>query len=453
MNQYNNKDLYQIIGLNKNASQQQIIKVSQDLIPKNPNEPVQISREIDEAIMVLTDPQKKIEYDEYGWKDEWRNEAEKRRAFRHSIFEAIQNYKHHYGNTYALKPDGFRVYVWPDKHLEPNLWAPTECWVSKIWDIRGPNWKQELEDFKNKMIAALDEAWEREKKTPLLGDCWEAVEDGNCANCGKDAKLRWKGKHSDGKVYCSQECHWENEYKVPKYELEKIKYEIPELEKPKLAKYKCVGCHYEGYDCYERDDGSFRCKACFNKELEKLRNSFKDGNKEYEGNEKCDYCGNKIKYEREGNTHHFKEGGIGSVDNEGNHYTFCSQECFKKGMKGKGKWVVRKNAFAELLKWMEKEGIINIRLDLDNRKLVLEYGKNNSKTIEDDNLTPEQREIKNFLQQIGKNSLSQNEARAEVEGKNNNKWVKPVVIGGIAVLFITLIGIIIYKSRKKGYQY
>ena len=101
---------------------------------------------------------------------------------------------------------------------------------------------------------------------------------------------------------------------------------------------------------------------------------------------------------------------------------------------------------------MEKEGITNIRLDPDNRKLVLEYGKNNSKTIDDNNLTSEQREIKNFLQQIGKNSISQNEARAEVEGKNNNKWVKPVVIG-IVVLFITLIGIIIYKSRKKGYQY
>jgi len=41
---------------------------------------------------------------------------------------------------------------------------------------------------------------------------------------------------------------------------------------------------------------------------------------------------------------------MGGVDNEGNHYTFCSEECSNKGMKGKGKWVVRKNAFAELLK-------------------------------------------------------------------------------------------------------
>ena len=61
-----NKDLYQIIKIDKNASQQQIIKVSQDLIPKNSSGPVEISREVDQAIMVLTDPQKRIEYDKSG---------------------------------------------------------------------------------------------------------------------------------------------------------------------------------------------------------------------------------------------------------------------------------------------------------------------------------------------------------------------------------------------------
>jgi len=70
---------------------------------------------------------------------------------------------------------------------------------------------------------------------------------------------------------------------------------------------------------------------------------------------------------------------------------------------------------------MEKEGITNIGLDPSSGKLTLEYGKNNSKTIEDNNLTVEQREIKSFFQQIGKNSLSQSEARAkaETEEKNN----------------------------------
>ena len=50
MNQYNNKDLYQILGVNKNASQEQIIKVSQELVPKNSSGSVQISQEIGEAM-------------------------------------------------------------------------------------------------------------------------------------------------------------------------------------------------------------------------------------------------------------------------------------------------------------------------------------------------------------------------------------------------------------------
>ena len=69
---------------------------------------------------------------------------------------------------------------------------------------------------------------------------------------------------------------------------------------------------------------------------------------------------------------------------------------------------------------MEKEGITNIGLDPDSGKLVVEYGKNNSKIIEDDNLTSEQREVKNLFQQIGKNSLSQQEVREKAKEKNKN---------------------------------
>jgi len=58
--------------------------------------------------------------------------------------------------------------------------------------------------------------------------------------------------------------------------------------------------------------------------------------KRKEKKEYCDNCGKEIKYQQEGNSHIFK-GGIGGVDNEGNHYKFCSRECSEKGMKGKGK--------------------------------------------------------------------------------------------------------------------
>ena len=70
------------------------------------------------------------------------------------------------------------------------------------------------------------------------------------------------------------------------------------------------------------------------------------------------------------------------------------------------------------------------------------------------NLTPEQKEIKKLFQQIGKNSLSQQEVGEMAKGKDKdggNKWIGPVVGIGIAVLVITLIGVIIYKNKKKGY--
>jgi uncharacterized protein YneF (UPF0154 family) len=102
---------------------------------------------------------------------------------------------------------------------------------------------------------------------------------------------------------------------------------------------------------------------------------------------------------------------------------------------------------------MEKEGITNISLDPQSGKLVVEYGKNNSKTIEDDKLTSEQKEIKAFFQQIGKNSLSQSQVKEELarERKNGDNNLGLAVGIVIVVLVVTLIGFIIYKNKKKNY--
>jgi len=59
MNQYNNKDLYQTLGINKNASQQEINSLVLKTSPKD-------DPEVGKALMVLSDPQKKIEYDSHG---------------------------------------------------------------------------------------------------------------------------------------------------------------------------------------------------------------------------------------------------------------------------------------------------------------------------------------------------------------------------------------------------
>ncbi|MCE8159112.1 MAG: hypothetical protein I3270_01035 [Candidatus Moeniiplasma glomeromycotorum] len=483
-----NKDLYQIIKIDKNASQQQIIKVSQDLIPKKSSGPVEISREVDQAIMVLTDPQKRIEYDKSGWKEEWGREWEKDRNFRHSIFEEIQNYKHHYGNTYALKPDGFRVYVYPEKHFEDlSLLEPYECWVSKIWSFRGSNWKQELKTWKGKMLSALDKAWEKEEKTPLLDNCWEAVESGDCAKCGKTARLRWKGKTKDinsGKIYCSPECYdddWRaGIMKVPiiKYESKNFEYKVPE--------FICVECHYKGRDAYEMGDVKHKCKKCFNKYLEELKKSFQNKRK-FNKNEldkyKCSNCGKK-----------YDGVGYDVKDSDGNHY--CSENCQEthtnkpkpnnvssiirklerflaqknphqpeitqteyNRLTGKTKTKkVKWNPLRELLNWMKREGITNISLNSQGN-LVIEYGSR-STTLKDNELTKEQKEIKEFFQTVGQNHLSRNELEQAVnkqdqqEGKKpKNDWVIPVTISVVAVLIIILIGTVAYyrNKAKKGY--
>ena len=76
---------------------------------------------------------------------------------------------------------------------------------------------------------------------------------------------------------------------------------------------------------------------------------------------------------------------------------------------------------------MKKEGITDISLNASGN-LVIEYG-NLTKIVKDDNLTEEQREIKEFFQQNPtiKQSLNQKELEKEVaaqqgiDPKNENK--------------------------------
>ena len=49
---------------------------------------------------------------------------------------------------------------------------------------------------------------------------------------------------------------------------------------------------------------------------------------------------------------------------------------------------------------MKRQGITNIFLDPDSNKLKIEYNDSRIETLEDSNLTKEQREIKDFFQNL-----------------------------------------------------
>jgi len=113
---------------------------------------------------------------------------------------------------------------------------------------------------------------------------------------------------------------------------------------------------------------------------------------------------------------------------------------------------------------MKKEGIINISLN-SNGNLVVEYSGSQSKIVADNNLTDEQKEVKEFFQQVkkrgGKAQFNQKELEKVIsqerneedkgKQKNNSDWIMPVTIVAFGVIILVLVGVIIQKSRKKGY--
>ncbi|MDR1670469.1 MAG: hypothetical protein LBR43_01920 [Spiroplasmataceae bacterium] len=421
----NKKDLYQILRINKNISDQEInslalVKASKD------------DTEANKALLVLSDPNKRREYDRIGWQSKWDSDFDEWISTCHSTFEAINN---RMSGEVVYHPDGMRAFVggW---ELDPSLWAPMNSksadanWIEKIYSIKGISWRSDMQEFKNKMLSAIDQVWEKKKKTPYYEKSWECVENGNCTKCNQKAKLRDLLGH-DKKLYCSTECYYRNN---------KIERE----------EYKCVNCGYKGYGCNQLEGEKYYCKSCFNEQLRKMRNSPESNIlSEYESAENCDYCSKRIKYRLKDKNSNAWEGGMGSVDNKGNRHKFCSKECLNKfGEKS------RKSVFTEILDWMKKEGIVGFYLE--SGKLVLEFNDNQKKVIEDDCLTDKQKEVKNFFQRTGTNHLNQQKIQEMIESKgkkgDENNWISPVLIFGAIVVILSLIGYIIYKNKKKSWE-
>ena len=160
----------------------------------------------------------------------------------------------------------------------------------------------------------------------------------------------------------------------------------------------------------------------------------------------------------------------------------CSYDC-KEALKNKNKGIdkddakeikkelqeikdyLRKNnndamkVLNNLLTWMKKEGVINITLS--NDKIVVELSGRRTKTIEESDLTSEQRQAKSFLQNSsGKKSIGRSEVEKMVsgnyneEGGKNKKDGNGGIIAAIVIVRVVLaviIGVVIHNNKKRDY--
>jgi len=109
---------------------------------------------------------------------------------------------------------------------------------------------------------------------------------------------------------------------------------------------------------------------------------------------------------------------------------------------------------------MKKGGVIKVTLSDD--KLVVELSGKKTKTIEESNLTSEQRVLKNYLQSNPeKKTINKSELEEMVSGnynqereRNNKKNGNAGIIGAIIVvgiIFAVIIGVVIHKNKKRDY--
>ena len=124
------------------------------------------------------------------------------------------------------------------------------------------------------------------------------------------------------------------------------------------------------------------------------------------------------------------------------------------------KTTVVKNPLGELVEWARKEGVTNIRLDLNSNQLVIEFSNNKSKTLADNEMSAEQKELRNFFMQNPKKSINRSEIEElggntttgqDPKNKGNDKLITGVIVAGVILMIVAIIGVVIYKSRKKDY--
>jgi len=108
---------------------------------------------------------------------------------------------------------------------------------------------------------------------------------------------------------------------------------------------------------------------------------------------------------------------------------------------------------------MKKGGVINITLSDD--KIVIELSGRKTKTIEESDLTSEQRVLKNYLQNnSGKKSINRSEIEKMISGnyneerernkKNGSRGIIAAIVV-VGIVLVVVIGVVIHKNKRRDY--
>jgi len=105
---------------------------------------------------------------------------------------------------------------------------------------------------------------------------------------------------------------------------------------------------------------------------------------------------------------------------------------------------------------MKQEGITNFHLDPKTEKLTIEFNNSQSKTLENNSLTAEQKEIKEFLKKNKLYSLNQKEVEGMIDkgsqggNKNGGNGLTIIIVVAIITLIVGVVAGIIFQKRKSS---
>jgi len=466
MSKYNTWKLYETLGLKKenNPSQAEIKKAYRQMAlkwhpdsfdrgnssAKTKEEAEEKFKKINHAHETLSDPDKKREYDLYG--DEGKENSSNSYSYEYKDY-SYSSYNFDW-DKWKRENDAWWNEYYKDQKERREKWDKEDRerdakWLKEKQDsaisylikellrknvpAQKLNAQLGVSDWRTK-ITEITDKWNVNSIKWDINDIIDLLSrEFTCESCGKTRNDLYYPSKLDGKNFCDWDCKEVYRKKNSKDESFKKSEDLkgPGGEKSEIydkEKEICENC-FKKYPAYEKRAGENLCAGCQRtKENKELKNEVK---------KLREYLDKKL----------------------GNGEQTVSKNRFG----GKTTTKIKKNPIGELIEWVRKEGITNIRLDLNSNQLVIEFSNNNSKTLNNNELSPEQKELRNFfIQNPDKRNVSRSEIEEmggeNIEGQNlktkndNNKLVTGLIVAGVILMVVVVIGVVIYKNnRKKNY--